>query len=124
MNNVNLIGRLTRDPEPKKTTSGITALSFCLAVDRRDQAKTTDFINCQAWRGTADFISSYFHKGDPIAITGQIITRSYEKNGQTIRVTEVLTNNAEFVPKSSGGSRTETEQEDNPFEINDGGLSF
>lgn len=120
MNNVNLIGRLTRDPEPKKTASGVTALTFCVAVDRRDQAKTTDFINCQAWRGTAEFISSYFHKGDPIAITGQIITRSYEKNdGQTVRLTEVLVNNAEFVPKSSGGSRTESTQEDN-----DGGLTF
>lgn len=124
MNNVNLIGRLTRDPEPKKTASGITALTFCVAVDRRDQAKTTDFINCQAWRGTAEFISSYFHKGDPIAITGQIITRSYEKSdGQTVKLTEVLANNVEFVPKSSGGSGSRSEQEE-PFENNDEPLAF
>lgn len=119
MNCVNLIGRLTRDPEPKMTSSGVTLLTFSIAVDRGDKDRNTDFINCQAWRTTAEFITKYFHKGDPIAVTGKIVTRSYEKDGQTIKVFEVLTTEAGFVPKTSSGSRTEAPQENDG-----GGISF
>jgi len=119
MNCVNLIGRLTRDPEPKRTNSGITALTFTIAVDRGDKDRNTDFINCQAWRTTAEFITKYFHKGDPIAVTGKIITRSYEKDGQTIKVFEVLATEAGFVPKTGSGTRAEA-----PQDYDGGGLTF
>lgn len=100
INNVTLMGRLTGKPELKTTTSGINVTTFCIAVDRRFQQngeKQADFINCVAWRNTAEFITRYFDKGDMIAVTGEIQTRKYEdKNGNNRIATEVVINNASF----------------------------
>ena len=96
-----LMGRLTYAPELKKTQSGVSVLSFRLAVDRRGRGQNgereTDFINCVAWRGTAEFISKFFEKGDLIAITGRIQTRPYkDRDGNNRTAFEVVADEAEF----------------------------
>ena len=102
MNKVILMGRLTRDPELRYTQSTNTAqCGFTIAVDRRFKAQdgTTkaDFINCVAWRNTAEFISKYFQKGSRILVTGSIQVRDYENNeGKKVYVTEVIVDEAEF----------------------------
>ena len=106
MNKVILIGRLTKDPEVKNTASQVTVCRFTLAVDRKfkDQngQRQADFISCVAWRQTANFISSYFHKGSRIAVVGSIQTRSYEdQSGQKRYVTDVVVDEAEFVDSAS-----------------------
>lgn len=105
MNSVCIVGRLTRDPEPRKTQNGNTLLQTCVAVSRGDKSKTTDFIDCQAWGKTAEFIAQYFHKGDPIAISGKLQTRTWQKDdGSKVKVTEVLIGDVAFVPGSSSGN--------------------
>ena len=101
MNKVILMGRLTRDPELRYTPSNVATCSFSVAVDRRykssDGTTPADFINCVAWRNTAEFISKYFVKGNRILIRGELQVRSYEdKNGEIRYVTEVVANDAEF----------------------------
>ena len=115
MNIAILIGRLTKAPEVKKLQSGSILLNFAIAVDRGDKDKTTDFINCQAWGKTAEFIAGYFHKGDPIEITGRIQTRKYEADGQQRTLTEVVVDKANFVPKPSKSSNAAPQ--DDPLEL-------
>ncbi|SCW60439.1 single-strand DNA-binding protein [Ruminococcaceae bacterium YRB3002] len=107
MNKVVLVGRLTKDPEVKVTSSQIQFVNFTVAVDRRfkdaNGQRQADFINCVAWRQTASFISNYFHKGSRIGIVGSLQTRSYDGNdGQKRFVTEVLVDEAEFVDSGNG----------------------
>ena len=94
INNVVLTGRLSRDPEIKQTQSGVIVCNFCIAVDRQyksGEEKICDFINCVAWRGTADFVSKWFHKGEGIGVTGSIQTRKWVTDGGENRyATEVL----------------------------------
>lgn len=102
MNKVQLVGRLTKDPEIKATATQVNFCNFTVAVDRRfkDQngQRQADFINCVAWRQTADFIGKYFRKGSKIAICGTIQTRKFnDQNGVTRYVTEVIAEEAEFV---------------------------
>ena len=96
-----LIGHLTADPELKQTPSGTAVCSFSIGVNRRvakDAEPATDFINIVAWRQTAEFISRYFHKGDPILVCGRIQTRNYTDNqGNKRYVTEVVADEAAFV---------------------------
>lgn len=89
MNQVNVTGRLVYEPELKTTQSGTSVLSTRIAVSRNDKDKTTDFFNIKAWKGTAEFISKYFHKGDPIEVSGRLQTESYEKQDGT-KVNEVV----------------------------------
>ena len=101
MNVVCLLGRLTADVELKKTGSGISVTSFSLAVNRgyknEDGSYQTDFINCVAWRQTAEFISRYFRKGQMIGLSGAIQTRQYQDNGGKNRTAfEVVVSNAYF----------------------------
>lgn len=109
INNVTLMGRLTAAPELKTTTSGTSVTTFCIAVDRRFQQKggekQADFINCVAWRATAEFITRYFGKGDLIAVTGEIQTRKYQDNSGNNRVAvEVVIDNASFCGGKSDGN--------------------
>ena len=102
MNKVLLVGRLTKDPEVKATTSQAKVCNFTIAVDRKykDNSgnKQSDFINCVAWRQTAEFIGRYFKRGQRIGIVGSIQTRTYDdNNGQRHYVTEVLAEDVEFV---------------------------
>lgn len=109
MNKVILIGNLACDPEFRTTQSGISCVSFRIAVQRRYTNQQTgqreaDFISCVAWRQTAEFIQRYFIKGNKMALEGCLQTRSYDaQDGSKRYVTEVLVDNVEFVtPKSDG----------------------
>lgn len=97
INNVVLVGRLTAAPDLRKTPSNVSALQGTLAVNRnfknQNGEREADFINFQAWRGTADIIAEYCGKGSLIGITGRIQVRSYEKDGQRRYVTEVVAEN-------------------------------
>ena len=107
MNSICLMGRLTGDPELKTTQSGISVTSFTVAVDRafrsKDQERQTDFIPCTAWRGTAEFITRYFRKGQRIALQGSLQSRSYTTNDGSKRTAyDVVVDNA-FFCESKGG---------------------
>lgn len=96
-----LSGRITHDLELKQTPSGGTVLSFSLAVERafarQGEERKTDFINCVAWGKTAEFIYNYFSKGSPIAVRGNLRTRTYDdKNGSRHYVTELYIDEAQF----------------------------
>ena len=101
INRVVLIGRLTRDPELRKTQSGMSVCSFTLAVNRRqnqDGTQEADFINCVAWNKLADNIQLYQKKGNQLGVEGRINTRSYDnQQGQKVYVTEVVAENAQFL---------------------------
>lgn len=101
MNKAILVGNLTREPEMRATPNGVSVTSFTVAVNRRyksqDGQQQTDFINCVAWRGTAEFIAKYFTKGSKIGVIGTIQTRTYDdQNGNKRYVTEVVCDEAEF----------------------------
>ena len=115
LNHIVIMGRLTRDPELRRTGSGIAVASFTVAVDRdfggRDGGeKETDFIDCVAWRQTGEFVSKYFTKGRMIVVSGRLQIRSWtDKDGNKRRTAEVVADNCYF-----GDSKRE----------NEGGSSF
>lgn len=100
MNNITILGRLTNVPELKTTPNGVSVTSFNVAVDRDYKVngeKMTDFLPCVAWRGTAEFISKYFVKGDMIAIVGSLESRKYtDKNGNNRISYEIIVKSANF----------------------------
>lgn len=96
MNNVSLIGRLTRDPEVRYTQNQKMYAQFNLAVNKVG-VDGADFINIVAWNKTAELVSLYFKKGNKIGITGRINTRNYDDNdGKKVYVTEVIADNIDF----------------------------
>ena len=101
MNQVILIGRITADPEVRYTNNQNAFCHFTLAVDRTKDI--TDFIRCNAWNKTAEIMAQHVHKGERIAVTGQIQTGQYtDKNGQKISTTEVSVGRLEFIePKQA-----------------------
>lgn len=99
MNNVSLIGRLTKDVEERRTQSGTPVVSFTLAVNRRKKEDGADFINCIAWDKAAETIAKYVHKGDLFGVTGYIQTRNYEKDGRMNYFTEVVTTSFQFLER-------------------------
>ena len=108
------IGRLTADPVINTTPNGVSCARFTLAIDRKFKDKEgnrqADFLNCIAWRAQADFVSKYFHKGDPCAVTGTVQNRSYEIDGQKRYITEIIADSVEFVPKTSGEGQTKKQK--------------
>ena len=102
LNHITIMGRLTRDPELRRTGSGIAVASFTVAVDRdfggRDGGeKETDFIDCVAWRQTGEFVSKYFTKGSMIVVSGRLQIRSWtDKDGNKRRTAEVVADNCYF----------------------------
>ena len=107
MNKVILLGRLTADPELRRTTTGKAVASAFLAVDRFGQEKATDFIPLVAWEKTAEFLSRYTGKGARIAVCGRLQSRSYEdKQGQKRTAYEVIVSEAHFADsKKESGPR-------------------
>ena len=109
INTAVIMGRLTADPELKTTSSGLSVLSFSVAVERNYQKegeeKAVDFINVVAWRKTAEFVSKYFHKGSMIAVEGSIQTRKYEdKDGNKRTAFEILANTVSFCGKEANST--------------------
>ena len=106
LNKVVLMGRLTKDPELKYTPSNVAVTTFTVAVDRnyarQGEQRQTDFINIVAWRTTAEFVAKYFTKGQLIALSGSIQTRTWDDNeGKKHYVTEVVADEVGFVENKS-----------------------
>lgn len=124
MNSVQIIGRLTADPELRQTQSGISCCRFTVAVNRKFKNKDTDqydadFISCIAWRQTAEFVSRYFSKGSMIAVSGSLRTGKYQdKNHSDVThyTTDVYVDNAEFTgeKKQQGTSNNQQPQQQRP----------
>ena len=110
LNHITIMGRLTRDPELRRTGSGVAVASFTVAVDRdfgnRDNGeRETDFIDCVAWRQTGEFVSKYFTKGSMAVVSGRLQIRSWtDKDGNKRRTAEVVADNCYF-----GDSKRESE---------------
>ena len=108
LNHITIMGRLTRDPEYRTTPSNLSVANFAVAVDRdfpgQSGEKETDFIDCVAWRKTAEFVTKYFTKGSLIVVSGRLQIRSWtDKDGNKHRTAEVVADNVYF-----GSSKKET----------------
>ena len=125
INNVVLVGRLTKDIELRKTQSGLSVASFTVACDRRlsqeqrnNNEQSADFISCVAWRGSADFLGQYSHKGDTVGVEGRIQTRSYDRDGQKVYVTEIVANSVSILhstqPRQAQAQTQPQQQTQNP----------
>lgn len=134
MNSTVLIGRLTADPELKRTQNDNAVTGFSIAVDRPYQKsgeeKQVDFIDIVAWRGTAELICKYFKKGRKIAVQGVIQTRSYtDKDGNKRKAFEVLAEKVDFADskqEKTGSADVQYTPENGGFEeiMDDGDLPF
>lgn len=120
MNKVFCIGRLVADPELRQTGSGISVTSFTLAVDRpykRDEERQTDWLDCVAWRNSAEFVCKYFEKGSPMIVEGTLQTRMWEdKAGNKRKSTEIVVENVEFVPRAKGATVEHENEHENTVE--------
>ncbi len=126
LNHITIMGRMTRDPELRRTGSGVAVASFTVAVDRDFAKGEADFFDCVAWNATAEFIDKYFSKGQLIVVDGRMEFRSWtDKNGQSRRSPEVVANNVYFggkkedkpAPQSYSNDYDEIQDEDDclPF---------
>ncbi len=109
MNVICLLGRLTADPELRHTQNQVPVTSFSVAVDRRftpqGQERQTDFINCVAWRQTAEFVTKYFRKGQRIALNGSLQARQFtDQDGNRRTAYEVVVDNAYFAESKSASA--------------------
>ena len=141
INNVTLVGRLVAPPDLRKTPNNVSSLQGTLAVNRNfkneNGDREADFINFQAWRGTADIIAQYCSKGSLIGLTGRLQVRSYEKDGQRRYVTEVVAERFQLL-ESKGDNQGQAQQNaapnfarnnnqqgvTNPLDISDDDLPF
>lgn len=119
INNVVLVGRLTRDPDLRYTSSGIAVASFTLAIDRafkgQDGNRETDFINCVIWRKSAETLANFTRKGSLIGVTGRIQSRNYEnQQGQRVYVTEVVADNFQMLESKSASEQRQARGTNSP----------
>lgn len=122
INSVVLMGRLTADPELRTTTTGRSVSSFSIAVDRAyarsGEERQTDFINIVAWQQQAEFVCRYFKKGQMIALTGSLQTRSYEdKNGNKRIAYDVVANNFSFCGSKAESGSAASVDDDRPTPV-------
>lgn len=122
LNHIVIMGRLARDPELRRTGSGIAVASFAVAVERdiaaQGQEKETDFIDCVAWRKTGEFVSKYFTKGSMIVVSGRLQIRGWtDKEGNKRRSAEVVADNCYFgsTKKDAGGGGDERAVDNRPY---------
>lgn len=120
MNKVVLVGRLTKDPELKKTNTDISYVQFTLAINRPYQSKNgdkqADFINCIVWRAPAENLAKFIRKGGQIGVDGQIQTRNYDdQNGVRHFITEVVCDNVYFL-------ESKKDNQASPYDYNQGGM--
>lgn len=138
MNRVNIAGRLTRDIELRKTQSNLSVAGFTLAVDNpfaKDERNKAFFIDCTAWKQSAEFLAKYAKKGSFVLVDGSLQTRTYDKDGRTVKVTEVLCDHVELAPQQrreeghpAGQAAYEApaaeEPKENPFSVDPDDLPF
>ena len=121
LNHITIMGRLTRDPELRRTGSGIAVASFSLAVDRDYSPKDggereTNFIDCVAWRQTGEFVSKYFTKGRMAVVSGRLQIRSWtDKDGNKRRTAEVVADNVYFGDSKKEGDNSGSSYGSNPY---------
>lgn len=131
MNNTNLIGRLTADPELKYTQAGTAVSKFTIAVDRQFKnasgERETDFIRCVAFKKTAEIIAQYQKKGNQIGVNGRIQTGSYDKDGVRHYTTDILVDNFTFLDNKKDNQQPQKQQSQSqmePMDIDDSQLPF
>lgn len=119
LNVITIMGRIAKDIELRRTNNGTAVASFTVAVDRDFDKGKTDFIECVAWKNTAEFAAKYFGKGSKVVLTGQLQMRDWEdKNGNKRRNAEIIVGSMYFADskKAEGNGFTEIEDdEDLPF---------
>ena len=111
LNHITIMGRLTRDPELRRTGSGVAVASFTVAVDRdvapQGQDKETDFIDCVAWRNTGEFVAKYFTKGRMSVVDGRLQIRSWtDKDGNKRRTAEIVADHCYFGDSNPQGNQS------------------
>ena len=123
MNRVELVGRLTKDPELRYTSSNIASVRFTLAVNRPFQnqngERETDFISCVAWRNQAENMKKYVTKGSLISVEGRIQTGSYDKDGQRVYTTDVVADSVQFLESKAQSQNREVGVTPSDFVNND-----
>lgn len=124
LNNIVIMGRLTRDPELRRTQTGVAVSSFTLACERdfaaQGEARETDFIDIVSWRYTAEFVEKYFSKGQMAVVTGRLQIRNWEdKEGNKRRSAEILADHVYFGEAKRDSQKTTYTQEDD-FPVMDG----
>lgn len=130
INRTVLVGRLTRDPQLKRTAQGEAVTSFTLAVNRnytsRDGQQQADFINCVVWRKLAENVERYCSKGSLVGVEGRIQTRSYENNqGQRVNVVEVVCDSVQFLETKKAESDNQVyNNQPNSFDISNDDIAF
>lgn len=136
MNRVNLIGRLTKDPEVRTTPAGLTVATYTLAVDRpvkkEGEERNADFIRCTSFGKTAEFCERYLFKGTKIGVDGRIQTGSYtDKDGKTVYTTDVIVESHTFCESRGNRQQAEATQTESsgefvsvPDSVDDEGLPF
>lgn len=121
LNHITIMGRLTRDPELRRTGSGIAVASFTLAVDRdiankENGERETDFIDCNAWRGTGEFVAKHFAKGSMAVVSGRLQIRNWtDKEGNKRRNAEVVADNVYFGDSKKSDQGNSTYQAPNSY---------
>lgn len=121
LNHITIMGRLTRDPELRRTGSGLAVASFCVAVDRdwpnrETGEKETDFIDCVAWRQTGEFVSKYFTKGSMIVVSGRLQIRPWvDKDGNKRKTAEIVAENVYFGESKKKEESNNQTHWDNPY---------
>lgn len=128
LNHITIMGRLTRDPELRRTGSGVAVTSFTLACDRdfsgQDKEKETDFIDCNAWRSTAEFVAKYFTKGSMAIVSGRLQIRTWtDKDGNKRRSAEVVADSVYFGDSKKSSEGNSTYQAPNSYLGATGGFS-
>ena len=127
MNRVELVGRLTKDPELRYTSSNIASVRFTLAVNRTFQnqngERETDFISCVAWRNQAENMKKYVSKGSLVSVEGRIQTGSYDKDGQKVYTTDVVADSVQFLESKAQSQNREMSVTPSDFEGNSSEIS-
>jgi single-strand DNA-binding protein len=129
LNHISIAGRLTKDPELRRTNTGVAVTSFTVAVDRdfkeKNGEKETDFIECVAWRNTAEFVEKYFSKGKMAIVAGRLQIRSWtDKDGNKRKTAEVVADNVYFGDSKSDNNSPTMADNFATLEGDDFGLPF
>jgi len=129
INNVTLVGRLTKDPELRYTPNGIAVANFTLAVNRQFKSQSgeseADFINCVVWKKPAENLAQYMGKGGLIGVIGRVQTRSYDnQEGKRVYVTEIVAENIQFLESKKSKSDQGVSSAGEPIDISDENLPF
>lgn len=123
INNVVLVGRLTKDIELRRTESNLSVCQFNLACNRMKTQNNpepgADFIQCVAWRGSADFLSKYAHKGDMIGVVGRISTRTYDGQNGKVYVTEVTCDHVQLLSSPKKEQQPQVSQQSSSYTFNE-----